>query len=272
MIHEIGIELQTKLRSAGCPLSVVDGPEPTKTATWGRERIVIERAGGDKFGHAISQAKNPKHRMTQQTGAKLTIYAQSVRAGALHFEHERRAQHVLDLVLVALSEIQSLRKGRDAFIPDSGDFITPPDLEASERRGGAVYELRFTVPRAIAVQTWAGDARPQVALRFVRMTGSPDLTFAEVGGTGDTITRSDGSWLDDGFLVGDLIRVVGSASNDVTGEIAELTATVLTLTTTDLTPEGPVGGCSVTSVGGISSCTHVSAPGGAASETACGDC
>jgi hypothetical protein len=79
----------------------------------------------------------------------------------------------------------------------------------------------------------------------VRMTGNPSLTFAEVGATGDTITRSAGSWITDGFVVGDWITVTGSASNNVAGKIASLSATVITLDTTDLVAEGPVANVTV---------------------------
>ncbi len=65
------------------------------------------------------------------------------------------------------------------------------------------------------------------------------LTFAEVGGTGDTITRSAGSWIADGFKVGDKITISGSVSNNITTTqgIATLTATVITLGTDDLAAE-----------------------------------
>lgn len=91
------------------------------------------------------------------------------------------------------------------------------------------------------------DRAPLAALSrtSVRMTGSPTLTFAEVGASGDTITRSSGSWIADGFQVGDLITVAGSASNNVSGKIASLSATVITLGTTDLANEGPVSNCTV---------------------------
>jgi hypothetical protein len=85
----------------------------------------------------------------------------------------------------------------------------------------------------------------EMARVTVRMTGSPTLTFAEVGATGDTITRSAGSWITDGFAVGDTVTVAGSASNNVTGPIASLSATVITLGSTDLAAEGPVANCSV---------------------------
>jgi hypothetical protein len=74
------------------------------------------------------------------------------------------------------------------------------------------------------------------------VSGTPTLTFAEVGATGDTITRSAGSWITDGFIPGMVITVAGTVSNNVTGPISSLTATVLTMGTTDLVAEGPVAG------------------------------
>lgn len=67
--------------------------------------------------------------------------------------------------------------------------------------------------------------------------GTQSLTFAEVGATGDTITRASGSFVTDGFAVGDYIRVTGTLSNNVSGKITAVSATVLTLDTADLVAE-----------------------------------
>lgn len=74
------------------------------------------------------------------------------------------------------------------------------------------------------------------------------LTFAEVGLTGDTITRSAGSWLADGFKVGDDVTISGSVSNNITttAGIATLTATVMTLDTDDLVDEAATASEDVT--------------------------
>lgn len=73
----------------------------------------------------------------------------------------------------------------------------------------------------------------------VTIKGYPTLTFAEVGGTGDTITRNRGSWLADGFRVGDKIKVTGTASNNITAAqgLTTVTALVLTLNADDLAAE-----------------------------------
>lgn len=85
------------------------------------------------------------------------------------------------------------------------------------------------------------------------MTGNPNLTFAEVGASGDTITRDAGSWIADGFLEGAGIYVSGTVSNNLVlasgATIVTLSATVITLGVTDLTPEGPLNGVTLTGTG-----------------------
>lgn len=86
----------------------------------------------------------------------------------------------------------------------------------------------------------------------VRMTGTPTITFAEVGAGSDTITRSDGSFITDGFAIGDIITVsdavASSGANNVTAAVTGVSALVLTLgsaTADDLVSEGPISGVSI---------------------------
>lgn len=87
------------------------------------------------------------------------------------------------------------------------------------------------------------DRLPLAALSVSthRMTAGTSLTFAEVGGTGDTITRATGSWIADGFAVGDTITITGATAsagaNNITAVIASLSATVITLGSEDLVAE-----------------------------------
>lgn len=86
---------------------------------------------------------------------------------------------------------------------------------------------------------------------LVRMS-TANVTFAEVGATGDTITRASGSFVTDGFVAGMRIAVSGSASNNFTNAlITGATATVLTLDTQDLVAEGPVAGVTITGTPGL---------------------
>lgn len=117
-----------------------------------------------------------------------------------------------------------------------GDLVDEDDATdvVAEANLYATSHDRFLLARA-----QVPDARkaPTMSKRRVAMTGAPQVVFAEVGATGDTITRATGSFITDGFAVGDVITVTGSVSNNVTGPIASLTATVITLGSTDLANE-----------------------------------
>lgn len=94
-----------------------------------------------------------------------------------------------------------------------------------------------TVTATVLTFTAATSLANEGPITTASIVGSAPLTFAEVGATGDTITRTTGSWVTDGFLVGDILTVAGTVSNNVVGALANVTATVLTLGTTDLNPE-----------------------------------
>lgn len=110
--------------------------------------------------------------------------------------------------------------------------------EASAFVGEAnTYETlnqRFTRIRASVI-----DRLPQglMSKTVARMAGSPSLTFAEVGASADTCARAAGSWLTDGFAANDFVTYSGTVSNNVSGLLASLTGTTLTMGTTDLNPE-----------------------------------
>lgn len=77
------------------------------------------------------------------------------------------------------------------------------------------------------------------------MTGSPNITFSNLNP--DTIVRSSGSFITDGFVAGDKITVSNSVSNNGVFTIQSLTATTITLPVTEfLTDEGPLAGVSIT--------------------------
>lgn len=168
MIHDVGVALQAKLRERGCPVIVVDGPERAKTATFARERIVIEETA-DSFGPPLVTRGNPPRRFEAREGAKLTIYAQSPAAGALLFEHKERAKQIRNMALVALDDvIRGTFKSQ--WSQTGGAFVPPDDLKDSEQPPGAVYELTFSIARGVFEVTWTGDKAPEGTLEHVTST------------------------------------------------------------------------------------------------------
>jgi hypothetical protein len=87
-------------------------------------------------------------------------------------------------------------------------------------------------------------------LRCAMVGTGGGITFAEVGGTGDTITRVSGSFVTDGFEVGDYITVTGAVAtagaNNISGKVTGVAALVLTLDTADLINEGPITTVAIT--------------------------
>jgi hypothetical protein len=113
-----------------------------------------------------------------------------------------------------------------------------PNLALGQAIENAVNAYETSTERYVYAKFQARDRRaPRSSALRVAMVGTPTLTFAEVGATGDTITRDTGSWVTDGFTAGDYVRVTGSVSNNVSGKITAVTATVLTFDTTDLSAE-----------------------------------
>lgn len=188
MIHEIGVQLQAALQAKGCPFVVIDGPERRPTTTFARERVVIERdmSAGDTFAATHLPGKNPVTRLTRLIGCKITIYARAPSKGALEFEHFRRAEQVLDVVLIALYGIAKGRQNQVAFT--SGKFVEPPDLTEGETMGGAVYELHFTFDRGVADRTWAGAAQPTANVASGTIQSTTNVSGIVEGGGSESET------------------------------------------------------------------------------------
>ncbi|MGF1582846.1 MAG: DNRLRE domain-containing protein, partial [Gemmataceae bacterium] len=107
-----------------------------------------------------------------------------------------------------------------------------PTLAPNIPVGRAAYDVTQDL------RAWLNDASN------VQSSGTPTLTFADANP--DTITRDGGSWLSDGFAVGDRIRVIGTTNNNGTYVIAGVTATTITLDGNNtLTSEADVSGATV---------------------------
>lgn len=161
MIHEIGRELEAAIAAKGCPFRVFDR-EPTKTTTWGRNRIVIERIPEDKVNAPRFQSRVPKAYFVRYIGGLITIFAQSTVTGAQEFEHERICDDVVDMVLIAFRGIAVQRKNGLSITKSTR--IPLDDLAGSERIGGVVHQITFTIERAVSERRWSGAVQETHAI------------------------------------------------------------------------------------------------------------
>lgn len=134
------------------------------------------------------------------------------------------------------------------------DALLCGDLATDTEAGSVVTQIDAYATendRDVGIACSVFDRLPQASMTRTtwRMTGSPTLTFAEVGGTGDTITRSTGSWIADGAVDGDTFTVTGAVAaagaNNFTAAIDSLAATIITLGSQDVEAEA-IAGCTVT--------------------------
>jgi hypothetical protein len=110
-----------------------------------------------------------------------------------------------------------------------GDMTESTEAQAFLDKLNA-YET--SVDRFVYGRGSIADRLPIAAMSHdvARMAAGTSLTFAEVGSGIDTVTRATGSWIAEGFAVGDTVTFSGTGgTNDVTGVITVLTATVMTV-------------------------------------------
>jgi hypothetical protein len=94
-----------------------------------------------------------------------------------------------------------------------------------------------TVTSATVITLDTDDLVDEGPVAGVSVVGEASLTFSD---SADTITRaggSPGSWLTDGFRVGDSVTITGTVSNNGTFTVTAATALVLTLEAGDLSDE-----------------------------------
>lgn len=108
----------------------------------------------------------------------------------------------------------------------------------------AVNAYQSEDDRSLLAKCALPDRLPYATLSHTaaNMVGMGTITFALIG---ETITRSLGSFLTDGFVAGDTIRVHGSAHNDAAYVPSVVAAGSLTVS--GLTNEGPILGVTITS-------------------------
>lgn len=222
-----------------------------KGGTVGTDQIVLELSldGGRKF--KVVRLGTAYSYVFPYIGARLDVGAGTLTTGdTIHTWHGTGPLSDSDGWADARAAMaEQLTQYRSVML--CGDLQNSTEANAVQAQADA-YETAND--RYIYVRASVRDRTPVATMSYTRVTaaGVFNTTFAEVGGTGDTITRSAGSFVTDGFLATDFVTVAGSASNNFAR--AKLTAPsvsalVLTLDTQDLTAEGPVAGVKISGVG-----------------------
>lgn len=119
----------------------------------------------------------------------------------------------------------------------AGDVVTVAGSVANNGKVVLPITALSATVLTVATETWTAETDAT----GVVVTGSEGLTFASTTITraGDTSTGVAGSWLLDGFAVGDTVAITGATNsgNNVTAVITTLTATVMTCSASTFTAE-----------------------------------
>jgi hypothetical protein len=165
VIFELSELVRARLSVLGCPLPVVYGDEPTETATFGRERIVFEHDedSSDEITYATAQRSTPRNRFVISHAGKCTIYVQHASSGAMPFEHRAAMYRAAEAVLIATDDV--VRGCFSAWSITSGEILRALDMDGSPIIGGAVYQIKFAVKRAVFERAWDGSTENTITMQ-----------------------------------------------------------------------------------------------------------
>lgn len=136
----------------------------------------------------------------------------------------------------------------DGFV--NGDTVRITGAVAGAGHNNIVGVANVTSPTVLTFPAAAADFDNEGPIAGVSMTAEPTLTFVDGGVGTDSLTRNRGSWIDDGFRIGDVLTITGTASNNGgTYVVTAITATTLTFATGTVTAE-VIGSSVVTIIAG----------------------
>lgn len=143
----------------------------------------------------------------------------------------------------------TVTRGAGSFLTDG--FVNGMTVKCTGSTSNNFTLVVTTV--AASVLTFAATVANEGPKTGCTITGEATLTIADGGAGVDTITRTTGSWLADGFRVGDLVSITGTAgaTNDIVNKaITVLTPTVMTFATASVGGSEVIGSYGVTVTAG----------------------
>lgn len=193
MLYEAHKEIQALLSAQSYPVHVKYGPERIKRGQYPSGHvIVLERArdADDTLSAPKGLNQNPRRLFDLMLACKATIYARSSLGGAHDGDHEREAEKIRDAFLAALFKWGA--SARAGAIQVNGARFTAATEEGPDKWPGAVYELRFTVPRGVFDRAYVGEQNAGTARPTGTATGVGNTTVASAPGV-DPATGCDSS-------------------------------------------------------------------------------
>jgi Ca2+-binding RTX toxin-like protein len=197
----------------------------------GHKGILRATAQADLFNQAaIPIAKDPVASATIIDASNITI------------ESTGRASSAADVYLHALESdsttsgnwtyqdlyqklAEDIANGIDSLFGGSGDSVSLKKTGGSDSlKTISGVRVDGTVETGIKRQQTLEIGPDILALIPISMTGAPTLTFST-----NQVTRSSGTWQDDGFAAAEFITIAGSTSNDGTYRVASISGNVLVL-------------------------------------------
>jgi hypothetical protein len=108
----------------------------------------------------------------------------------------------------------------------ANDWVTVTGAVASGGANNITDKVVSVAPLVLTVDEITVDEGP---ISGVSIVAYPGLSFVDGGVGDDTLTRSRGSWLVDGFEIGDVITIAGTVSNDGDYPITDISASTITV-------------------------------------------
>ena len=162
MIHQLAVDTAAAMHARGYPVSVYYGPErvtrdgvPSHTILFSRD---LER--GDAVRAPTGQRSAPRYVRVRELGVVALVRVQSTVPGAMQHEHERECDIVVDGLLAALCDLYTAGQRPPLEVTEAR--MLPPEDE-QELFHGAVYRIRFVLPRAVERRDYDG-AGPSTAV------------------------------------------------------------------------------------------------------------
>jgi hypothetical protein len=169
MIYKMAQNLEAKLRARRFPIEVVYGKDRLSFVDFTSNLIRVERdpEQSDSFSPpkaAQGGSSNQPMRATRGVATRVTIYGQSPLSGAMPSDHDHETDQLVDAFIVALAEwVVEAKASIDPLAITEARFVTDKgEREAlhADQWPGAVYLLRFRVPRGVRALNYVSGAAP----------------------------------------------------------------------------------------------------------------